>query len=79
VAAIPFKIPRLREEQRILPTFTPEQMKKIATWKPKGFCPELRRHLWRWRQLNRWDYVFTSAQGRHITHRNTLRDVRDLC
>lgn len=129
-AAIPLKVPRLKEEQRILPTFTPEQIKKIAVWKPKGFCPsrlhvlvllmvdtgcrigeaigvrwadvdfdnlllklhgkgakdrlvpfsfELRRHLWRWRQVNRWDYVFTTAQGRHITHRNTLRDVGLMC
>ena len=129
-AAIPLKVPRLKEEQRILPTFTTEQIKKIAAWKPKGFCParlhllvlllvdtgcriseaiglqwadvdfdnllltlhgkgakdrvvpfsfELRRHLWRWRQVNRWDYVFTTTQGRHIAHRNTLRDVRNLC
>jgi integrase len=43
------------------------------------FSFELRRHLWRWRQVNRWDYVFTTQHGRHITHRNTLRDAGLLC
>jgi integrase/recombinase XerD len=129
-ASIPLKVPRLKEEQRILPTFTMEQIKKIVAWKPKGFCStrlyvlvlvlvdtgcrwseaaglqwgdvdfdnlllklhgkgakdrlapfslELRRHLWRWRQVNRWDLVFATRQGRHITHRNTLRDVGRMC
>jgi integrase/recombinase XerD len=43
------------------------------------FSFELRRHLWRWKQINRCDLVFATQQGRHIAHRNTLRDVRDLC
>ncbi len=33
------KVPRLKEEQRILPTFSPADIQKIAKWKPKGFCP----------------------------------------
>lgn len=129
-AQIPLKVPRLKEEQRILPVFSPEQIKKLVTWKPRGFCPsrlhvlvlllldvgcrigeafelrwadvdfdnlllklhgkgakdrlvpcsfELRRHLWRWKQINRCDLVFATQQGRRIAHRNTLRDVQDLC
>jgi integrase/recombinase XerD len=128
-AQIPLKVPQLKEEQRILPVFSPEQIKKLVTWKPRGLCPsrlhvlvlllldvgcrigeafelrwadvdfdnlllklhgkgakdwlvpssfELRRHLWRWKQINHSDLVF-ATQGRRMAHRNTLRDVRDLC
>lgn len=129
-ASIPLKVPRLKEEQRIFPTFSTVEIKKIVGWKPQGFCPtrlhllvlllidcgcrwseaaglrwqdvdfdnlllklhgkgakdrlvpfsfELRRHLWRWRQLNRWDLVFVTRQGQQIAHRNTLRDVSLMC
>jgi integrase/recombinase XerD len=33
------KVPRLREDQRILPTYTPDDIQKFASWRPKGFCP----------------------------------------
>jgi integrase/recombinase XerD len=31
------KVPKLKEEHRILPTFSIEDVKKITKWKPKGF------------------------------------------
>jgi integrase/recombinase XerD len=31
------RIPKLKEEHRVLPTFTVEDIKKIAAWKPKDF------------------------------------------
>ena len=116
------KVPRLKEEQRILPTFSTTDIQKIVKWKPKGFCPtrlhvlmllltdtgcrsgealtlqwsdvdfdnlllklrgkgakdrlvpfsmELRRNLWRWKKLNRWDLVFPTMQGQHM-HRREL-------
>lgn len=129
-AGIPLKVPRMKEEQRILPTFTEGDIKKIVAWKPKGFYDtrlhvfvltlmdtgcrsgeamgltwadvdfdnlllklhgkgakdrlvpfsfELRRHLWRWKQLNRWDLVFPSRHGQRAGKRNTLRDTKLLC
>jgi integrase/recombinase XerD len=33
------KVPKLREEHRILPTFSTDNIQKILKWKPKGFCP----------------------------------------
>ena len=47
------KIPRLKEEQKILATLTPEQMNRLLAFKPKGVnqtrtqslkCPEQHRH-----------------------------------
>jgi len=124
------KVPRLKEEQRILPTFSVEDVQKIARHKPKGFYAvrlhvfvltlidcgcrsgeamglrwpdvdfdnlllklhgkgakdrlvpfsfELRRHLWRWRQLCKWDLVFPSHQGQWLGRRDQLRDVKILC
>lgn len=35
----PLKIPKLKEEQRVLPTFTPADIKKLVAHKPRGFCP----------------------------------------
>ncbi len=103
------KVPKLKEEQRILPTFSVEDVQKLAHHKPKGFYAarlhvfiltlidcgcrsgeamglrwqdvdfdnlllklhgkgakdrlvpfsfELRRHLWHWHQLCKWDLVF---------------------
>ena len=43
------------------------------------FSFELRRHLWRWKQLNRWDLVFAGRQGQRLGRRNMLRDVKLLC
>lgn len=34
----PLKVPRLKEPQLILPTFSLPDIQKIAAWKPKGFC-----------------------------------------
>jgi integrase/recombinase XerD len=124
------KVARLKEEQRILPTFSVEDVQKIARHKPKGFYAvrlhvfvltlidcgcrsgeamglrwpdvdfdnlllklhgkgakdrlvpfsfELRRHLWRWRQLCKWDLVFPSHQGQWLGRRDQLRDVKLLC
>jgi integrase/recombinase XerD len=124
------RVPRLKEEQRILPTFSVEDIQKIAKWKPKAFCEvrlhtfiltlvdtgcrsgeamglrwsdvdldnmllklhgkgakdrlvpmsfELRRHLYRWRQLNKFDLVFASRQGQWLGRRDQLRDVKLLC
>lgn len=124
------KVPRLKEEQRILPTFSNTDIQKIVKWKPKGFFQtrlhvlmllladtgcrsgealtlrwpdvdfdnmllklqgkgakdrlvpfsfELRRHLYRWRQLNKWDLVFPTWQGLHMGRRNELRGVKRLC
>jgi integrase/recombinase XerD len=124
------KVPRLKEEQRILPTFTVDDIKKISKYRPKGFQPsrlhvfiltlvdigcrssealglrwpdvdmdnllmklhgkggkdrlvpfslELRRHLWRWKKLNRWDLVFPSRDGQWLGRRDQLRDVKLLC
>ena len=121
----------MKEEQRILPTFSVEDIQKITKWKPKGdfygtrlhvfiltlvdtgcrsseamglrwadadfdnmllklhrkgakdrlvpFSFELRRHLYRWKQLNRWDLVFPSHQGQWLGRRDQLRDVNRLC
>lgn len=124
------KVRKLKEEQRILPTFSVEDIQKITKWKPKDFygtrlhvfilmlvdtgCRsgeamglrwpdvdldnlllklhgkgakdrlvpfsfELRRHLYRWKQLNRWDLVFPSRQGQWLGRRDQLRDVKRLC
>ena len=124
------KVSKLKEEQRILPTFSVEDIQKIMKWKPKGFWQvrlhvfallladtgcrsgeatglrwadvdfdnmllklhgkgakdrlvpfsfELRRHLYRWKQLNRWDLVFPTRQGQHMGRRNELRGVKLLC
>jgi integrase/recombinase XerD len=124
------KVPKLKEEQRILPTFTVDDIKKLSRHRPKGFQPtrlhvfiltlidtgsrsgealglrwadvdfdnlllklhgkgakdrlvpfsfELRRHLYRWKQLNRWDLVFPSHQGQWLGRRDQLRDVKRLC
>lgn len=130
-AGLSIKVPRMKEEQRILPTFSVEDIQKITRWKPKGdfygtrlhvfilmlidtgcrsseglalrwpdvdfdnlllklhgkgakdrlvpFSFELRRHLWRWKQLNRWDLVFPSRQGQWLGRRDQLRDVKRLC
>ncbi|MGB9071465.1 MAG: tyrosine-type recombinase/integrase [Terriglobales bacterium] len=43
------------------------------------FSFELRRHLYRWRQLNRWDLVFPTRRGLQMGRRNALRDVKLLC
>lgn len=43
------------------------------------FSFELRRHLYRWKQLNRWDLVFCGQQGQRLERRNVLRDVKLLC
>jgi integrase/recombinase XerD len=128
-AGLAIKVPRMREEQRVLPTFSVEDVQKIMKWKPKGFCQtrlhvlvlllvdtgcrsgealtllwadvdfdnlllklhgkgakdrlvpfsfELRRHLWRWKQLNRWDLVFPTRRGQRMGRRNELRGVKRL-
>jgi len=125
-----FKVPSLKEEQRILPTFSPADIQKIMKWKPKGFWQvrlhvfvlllvdtgcrsgeatglhwanvdfdnlllklhgkgakdrlvplsfELRRHLYRWKQLHRWDLVFPTRRGQLMGRRNELRGVKLLC
>lgn len=33
------KVPKLKDEQRLLPTFSTEDITKFANWKPKGFAP----------------------------------------
>jgi len=43
------------------------------------FSFELRRHLYRWKQLNRWDLVFPTRQGQLMGRRNELRGVKLLC
>lgn len=124
------KVPKLKEEQRILPTFSVDDIKKLSRHRPKGFQPtrlhvfiltlvdigcrsgealglrwaevdfdnllmklhgkggkdrlvpfslELRRHLWRWKKLNRWDLVFPSRDGQWLGRRDQLRDVKLLC
>jgi integrase/recombinase XerD len=124
------KVPSLKEEQRILPTFSPADIQKIVKWKPKGFWQqrlhvfvlllvdtgcrsgeatglhwasvdfdnlllklhgkgakdrlvpfsfELRRHLFRWKQLHRWDLVFPTRRGQLMGRRNELRGVKLLC
>lgn len=40
----PLKIPQLKEPQIVLPTFTPQQVRLLVTWKPRGFYPR-RLHL----------------------------------
>ncbi len=37
-AGLPLKVPRMKEEQRILPTFSLEDVQKIMRWKPADFC-----------------------------------------
>ena len=32
------RVPKLKDEQRILPTFSTADIEKIMKWKPKGFC-----------------------------------------
>jgi integrase/recombinase XerD len=130
-AACPhLKVARVKEEQKVLPTFSKSAIQKIVKWKPRGFCQlrthlfmllladtgcrsgealvlrwpdvdfdnlllklhgkgakdrlipfslELRRHLYRWRQLNRWDIVFPTRQGQSLGRRNVLRGVKLLC
>jgi integrase/recombinase XerD len=43
------------------------------------FSFELRRHLYRWKQLNCWDLVFPSHHGQWLGKRDQLRDVKRLC
>src|SRR5713226_6943608 len=43
------------------------------------FSCELRRHLWRWKSLSKWDLVFPTLQGQHMGWRNELRGVKRLC
>lgn len=43
------------------------------------FSFELRRQLYRWKQLNRWDLVFSGQRGQRLGRRNMLRDVKLLC
>jgi integrase/recombinase XerD len=44
------------------------------------FSFELRRHLWRWKQLAKgWDLVFPAHTGQRLGRRNELRDVKRLC
>jgi integrase/recombinase XerD len=43
------------------------------------FSFELRRHLYQWKQLNRWDIVFPTRQGQSLGRRNVLRGVKLLC
>lgn len=38
-AGIPHRVSRLKEEQRILPVFSPADVKKLVAHKPRGFCP----------------------------------------
>ncbi len=124
------KVTRLKEEQRILPTFSADDVQKILKWRPKGFCQtrlkcfallltdtgvrsgeatgllwadvdfdnllatvhgkggkdrvipfsfELRRQLYKWQQLNKWDLVFPTRQGGFMGRRNVLRSVKCLC
>jgi integrase/recombinase XerD len=40
----PLKIPQLKEPQLVLPTFTPQQIRTLISWKPAGFC-EHRLHV----------------------------------
>lgn len=42
-AELPFKIPPLKEEERMLPTFTPAQVSAVIGFRPKGFY-QLRLH-----------------------------------
>lgn len=125
-----FKVRQLKEEQRILPTFTVDDVKRFVRFRPKGFQQtrahvfilllldtgarksealglrwdevdmdnlllklhgkgakdrlvpfsfELRRHLHRWRQLNRWDLVFPTHNLMRVEKRNGLRAVHCLC
>ena len=130
-AACPhLKVPRLKEEQRALPTFAVEAVQKIVKWKPKGFFEtrlhvlvmlladtgcrigeaitlawadvdfdnlllklhgkgakdrlvpfsfELRRHLYRWKKLNKWGLVFPTRNGQPLGRRTQLRDLKALC
>lgn len=39
------KIPRLKEEQKILATFSPEQIKRLVQFKPPGIRREARVHV----------------------------------
>ena len=32
------KVPKLKEEQRVLPTFSVEDIQKISAWRPKDYC-----------------------------------------
>ena len=32
------RVPKLKEEQRVLPTFSVEDIGKLAAWKPKHYC-----------------------------------------
>jgi integrase/recombinase XerD len=126
----PHKIPRLKEEQRILPTFSQADIQKMMTWRAKDFYEkrlqclvltladtgarigeaielrwpdvdldnlliklhgkgakdrlvpfsfELRRHLFRFKALSKYDLVFSSRHGLRLGRRNILRDVKDLC
>jgi integrase/recombinase XerD len=43
------------------------------------FSFELRRHLFRWKQLHRWDLVFPTRRGQLTGRRNELRGVKLLC
>src|ERR1041385_1268761 len=42
-AGIPLKIPKLKEESKVLPTYADDQLRRIATLKPKTF-PRARLH-----------------------------------
>jgi integrase/recombinase XerD len=43
------------------------------------FSFELRRNLFRWRQVNKWAVVFPSRDGQWLGRRDQLRDVKLLC
>lgn len=124
------KVPKLKEEQRILPTFTTDDVRRFVRFRPKGFQQsrahvfvlllldtgarksealglrwdevdmdnmllklhgkgakdrlvpfsfELRRHLYHWRKISRWDLVFPTRNGMSIERRNGLRAVHCLC
>jgi site-specific recombinase XerC len=37
-ASIAVNLPRLKEEQKIWPVYSPQDIRRIATWKPRRFC-----------------------------------------
>jgi len=125
------RIPRLKEERRVLPTFAMADVKKLVAWKskrPSGSrlhtimmtlidtgcridealslrwddCDfenllltvsgkganerkvpmsfELRRFLWKHQQRGRQgELVFTTRDGRKLSRRDVLRDVKNIC
>lgn len=124
------KVPKLREEQSIPPTFSEADIAKIAHYKPTRYTQqrvqmlvlllvdtgcrvsevltlrwqavdfdnlcvkvlgkgrkerivpmsyEARRYLWRYRQVSRFDLVFTTKDGMALTQRNVHHAVTLLC